>query len=267
MNEDQRLKPLEAVSRIEALEVELTRLNAVRALSETPKRLEVLKLGSCTLLREKSDPASPYYNRVKGFGAGDVPLLDEILDVYAGGSPCFDMTPDKLSGDTAAALAARGYIPAEQLTFMEALPQREETSPAGFDIAEVTAADAEEFIRWIGLSTGGKTFSTPLIERAQAYFHAPYFRNYMVRIDARPAAMASLFLHGGEGYLANDYTFPDFRGRGLQLALIRHRMSEAAVLGLQRLYTDVEFGSASHGNMEKAGFRTAFINTFWMKGE
>lgn len=159
-----RVSPLDITKRLEHMEMELTKLNAKRSLSEVERRLEIAELGNCLLLKDTAHPQSPYYNRVKG------------------------------------------------------------------------------------------------------YFHASQFHNYMLTIDGRPAAMGSLFLHGSEGYLANDYTFEEFQGRGCQTALIGHRLSAAAELGLENVYTDVEFGSVSHTNMEKAGFRTAFINTFWMHG-
>ncbi|MNL57001.1 Acetyltransferase (GNAT) family protein [compost metagenome] len=76
--------------------------------------------------------------------------------------------------------------------------------------------------------------------------------------------MGSLFLNGGEGYLANDYTFPDYRGKGYQLSLLKHRLAEAVRLGVKTVYTDVEFGSVSHANMERVGFKTAYLNTYWM---
>lgn len=47
--------------------------------------------------------------------------------------------------------------------------------------------------------------------------------------------------------------------------MLAHRISRAVEAGLEKLYTDVEFGSVSHNNMEKLGFRTVFINSFWMK--
>ncbi|MNP47513.1 hypothetical protein D3C76_1415710 [compost metagenome] len=76
--------------------------------------------------------------------------------------------------------------------------------------------------------------------------------------------MGSLFLSGEKGYLANDYTFPEFRVRGCQSALIKRRLTDAAERGATTVYTDVEFGSASHANMERAGFRLAFLNTYWI---
>lgn len=74
------------------------------------------------------------------------------------------------------------------------------------------------------------------------YFYRPNFLNYMLRIEGNPAAM-----------------------RGCQLTLLKHRLSEAVKLGVKNVYTDVEFGSGSHGNMEKVGFKTAYLNTFWIK--
>ncbi|MFB9326161.1 hypothetical protein ACFFSY_09580 [Paenibacillus aurantiacus] len=91
------------------------------------------------------------------------------------------------------------------------------------------------------------------------------FANYMLRINGSAASMGSMFIHGQSGYLANDFTFEAFRGRGCQTSLISRRLSDARMLGLDFVATDVEFGTVSHGNMLKAGFKTAYLNTFWMK--
>ncbi|MNW12743.1 hypothetical protein D3C71_2105090 [compost metagenome] len=72
-------------------------------------------------------------------------------------------------------------------------------------------------------------------------------------------------MNGDEGYIANDYTFEAYRGKGCQRTLLRQRLSDAAKLGVKQVYTDVVFGSASHGNMEKAGFKIVFLTTFWIK--
>ncbi|WP_216625226.1 hypothetical protein, partial [Paenibacillus phytorum] len=78
---------------------------------------------------------------------------------------------------------------------------------SGFHIERVTEQTAEEYIRWIELSKGGKKFNEEMIARSKFYFYSPHFVNYMLRIDGKPAAMGSLFLNGEEGYVANDYTF------------------------------------------------------------
>ncbi|TLS49763.1 GNAT family N-acetyltransferase [Paenibacillus antri] len=266
-------KPLELQADIERMELELTKWNARRSLTPTERQVEAIELGGCVLLRDRTDPHSMYYNRIKGFGAGDVPRLQEILARYpdSEAAPCFDMTPDRMGPEASRALADAGFLPAEQLAFLAAEPSEaaEEggaVTASPFDIRLVTERAAETFIRWIEASSPGQSIADATIERTKGYFRQPHFRNYMIEIDGRPAAMASLFLHGAEAYLANDYTFDAYRGRGCQTALIRRRLADAARLGAKAVYTDVVFGTPSHANMEKAGFRTAFVNTFWCKG-
>ncbi|AIQ66110.1 hypothetical protein PSTEL_26345 [Paenibacillus stellifer] len=262
-----RVSPLDITKQLEHMEIELTKLNAKRSLSEVERRLEIAELGNCLLLKDTAHPQSPYYNRVKGFGPGDIPLLRRILNHYGEAAPCFDLTPNHMTADVSEALLKQGYMPVEQLVFLAARPKTQaKPSLPEMRIEAVTGESAETFISWIARSNGEAPYSRNIVDRVKGYFHASHFHNYMLTIDGRPAAMGSLFLHGSEGYLANDYTFEEFRGRGCQTALIGHRLSAAAELGLENVYTDVEFGSVSHANMEKAGFRTAFINTFWMHG-
>lgn len=262
-----KMKVLDYVERIEHIEVELTKLNAARSLTERERRLEVTVSGSCTLLRDLNDPASMYYNRIKGFGPADAAHVDRLLTHYdENNAPVVDMTPDRLTAETASALIERGYQPVQQLAFMRAAPWIGEADrETSLRIEQVGERNAEEFIRWIGLSKGGTEFSPHVVKRVEKYFYRPDFRNYMLTIGGEPAAMGSLFLHGPEAYLANDYTFEAFRGRGCQTALLRHRLAAAAELGAEDIYTDVEFGSVSHNNMGKAGFETVFVNTFWVK--
>lgn len=50
---------------------------------------------------------------------------------------------------------------------------------------------------------------------------------------------------------------------GVHGALLAARLNAAAGMGLEVAYTDVEHGSQSHYNCERAGFRTLTINTIW----
>lgn len=223
-------------------------------------------MGHSLLLKESADPASPYYNRIKGFGPSELDRLDEYLHLYPGNRPCLDMTPDHMKEEVAAALCSRGYVPAEQLVFLakdlRGVPMKEESD---FLIEQVTEHSAEEYVQWIGWSNGEEEIDRQRVDRVKEYFYRPDFVNLMIRVEHRPAAMGSLFFSGADAYLANDYTFPGFRGQGCQSALIRHRLAAAARQGAEMVFTDVEFGSASHRNMLKAGFQTVFLNTFWFR--
>ncbi|MDF2647875.1 MAG: hypothetical protein K0Q73_3680 [Paenibacillus sp.] len=258
-------KPLFYMNQIENMEIELTKLNASRSLVPVQRQFEITRLGNSILLKDQTDPTSDYYNRIKGFGPLDLPELDKLLSYYKNGAPCFDMTPNHMTEEVTRALIDRGFIPVSQLAFMFTDPASGLESTSAFQIERVTEKSAEEYIRWISLTKDGMEINAAMTERNKAYFYRRNFLNYMLRIDGNPAAMGSLFLNGEEGYIANDYTFKSYRGRGCQLALLKHRLSEAVKLGVKNVYTDVEFGSVSHGNMEKVGFKTAYLNTFWIK--
>lgn len=72
---------LDEVRKIEEIELELTIFNSKRALTKTDKKLELRKIGDCSLLCDTNSPSSIYYNRIKGFGIKDLDKLEEILDV------------------------------------------------------------------------------------------------------------------------------------------------------------------------------------------
>lgn len=276
----EELRILEKVRRIENMELALTVFNAERALAEADKHLEVLHVGDSRLLVEEGSPDNPYYKRVKGFGRKDLDNLEEILDVYrqTGITPCFDMTPDHLDEDVAKALSGHGYAAAEQLAFLEFSPEFLEEVPGtmvGFPgnvedgiseirIEEVREETAEGFVRIIMASNGGMDIGDDVVSKKKHHFHQPHFRNLVAFIGDEVAGIGSLFIKDREGYIANDFTFEAFRGRGVQKALIAYRMREAEKIGLERLYTDVEFGSASHQNFERCGFRTVYLNTFYI---
>jgi predicted acetyltransferase len=74
-----------------------------------------------------------------------------------------------------------------------------------------------------------------------------------------------MFVNGKIAYFGKSFTLPQFRQSGAHRALLAARLNAAAEQGLEVAYTDVEHGSQSHYNCERAGFRTLTINTIWTK--
>lgn len=261
-----RIKPFDYMEQVEKIETELTQLNASRSLTAVARNLEVKQVGNCTLLRDTTGQPSAYYNRIKGFGPEDLQNLDTLFSNYEFAAPSFDITPNHMTEEVTSALIGKGLFPVEQLVFMVAHPADAQVdSTNSYLIERVTEANAEQFIQWIQMSHGNMEINKEMIARAKPYFYSPNFINYMLTIEEEPAAMGSLFRSGEAGYIANDYTFPAFRGRGCQTALLNRRLADAMKFGMKTLFTDVEFGSISHANMEKVGFKTAYINTLWVK--
>lgn len=258
---------LEQVSKIEDMEIQLTKFNSKRALSNIDKKIEVMKIGNCSLIYEPNSTNSIYYNRIKGFGMNDIDKLEQIMEVYREQNiiPCFDMTPNNINSEVSTALFNHGYTVREQLAFMQLIPKTFECFKKEIDIVEVTRENAEDFLNIVIESNGGMDIDESVIKRKAPFFYKPNFYNFISFVGEKVAGIGSLFINNKEGYIANDYTFEEFRGMGSQKALLMYRLNKAKELGLETIYTDVEFGSISHNNMKKLGFETVFVNSYWIK--
>jgi len=77
-------------------------------------------------------------------------------------------------------------------------------------------------------------------------------------LDGSRRATAAMDVHAGLATLFGDATLVHARARGLQLALIRHRLARAAELGCDLASAAVVPGSTSHRNYERAGFKLMY---------
>jgi N-acetylglutamate synthase-like GNAT family acetyltransferase len=256
------------VERINELELALTAFNSKRSLSQNENDLSIKKIGASTLLIDSKVPDSIYYNRIKGFGMTDLDKMEEILDIYDTEkiTPCFDMTPNNITMEVSQALMNKGYFCFEQLNFLEIEPHFTKCENEEIKIVKVTENNVEEFLNLISLQTG-REITEDLIKKKAEYYYQPNFQNYIAYFDDQAAGVASLFRKGEEGYLANAFTFPSVRGKGVQKELLKRRIQVSHEIGLKKLYTDVEFGSISHNNMLKLGFKSIYLNSFWMKSK
>lgn len=83
----------------------------------------------------------------------------------------------------------------------------------------------------------------------------PRYQTFLAYDDGVPSATGSLYMHGDYAYLGNAHTIPAHRERGLQKALIRHRLHVAAQLGCTRAASATyRFLGASFSNLQKCGF-------------
>jgi GNAT superfamily N-acetyltransferase len=89
----------------------------------------------------------------------------------------------------------------------------------------------------------------------------------IAHVNATPAGVAILFVKDGIGLFADAATLPIFRGKGCHAALIHHQVAQAAKRDCDLLTSFVEFGSVSHRNHERAGFRVAYTKALWWMSE
>jgi hypothetical protein len=210
---------------------------------------------------------SPSFNRVVGLRGGDERHIAPLVAWYREHdvNVRFEIVP----GDDGAALgrelARHGY---HQSGFHAALACRADDAIAtthATDIEHVrTAAAMEDFLAAYVAGWGFPEKQHPHFKaNVRPWLHQPGWSLYLARVDGRPAATATLFVHGKTAYCADATTDPAFRRRGLHSALLHRRITDAKLSGVDLIISGAEFLSASHRNMERIGMRLMFMRAIW----
>lgn len=132
------------------------------------------------------------------------------------------------------------------------------------DGVEIRVAEGEEDLAFaasampVAFDSTGEPWLTWLTDSMRATFTRPDYRTYIALVDGQPAGFAQLHLADGVGSLALAGTLPQFRGRGVQTALIHRRIDEAAEAGCDLMAAQTGNGTVSQWNMERAGLRIAY---------
>ncbi|GGM15937.1 GNAT family N-acetyltransferase [Deinococcus aerophilus] len=111
----------------------------------------------------------------------------------------------------------------------------------------------EEPAGWAAVAARGFGPGTEAIMDAVA--RAPGTRRFMAWLDGEPAAVAAMSMGEGVAAFHGTATLPPFRRRGVQTALLAHRLHVAAQAGADLASVFVTPGSGSERNVERAGFR------------
>ena len=137
------------------------------------------------------------------------------------------------------------------------------SGPNGIDVVPVSERSLEE---WQAVSTLGWGHETEAARRAADVF-ARAARvvdgdGMVLALDAsdhRPLGCASLTIHEEVATLGGMSTIPAERGRGVQGALILHRLRVARDAGCTIATTATVVGGASERNVQRYGFRPAYV--------
>lgn len=214
-----------------------------------------------------------YYHRVKDFGKEYIDKLSEILaplPTY----PITNIPPSSIDEEIAKLLMKKGFYYSEQIQFLMIEPEYHPYILRDIRVEVVREETMEDFLDLVACSNEIELSARE--KEASAVAHIQGFIDYMVQtseidfivyLQDEAVGMGSLFVDGEEGYIGNDFVFPGARGKGVQRALSHYRMNVATQLGLNRVYTDVEYGTESYKNMLNSGFKQVFLNSFWVIGE
>lgn len=246
------------VARINACDAAFTGYNSRRTFRLEDGRFERREFGRAIAVRDSTRDDS-YYNRIIGLGAGDLDDLDAMVAFHrdVNRACTVTLTPDRATPAVLVALAERGFV----LQGTDTVFTRRCTSgalpAAAKHISRATPAELDRVID-LWTSADDPVPAEVRAKRAAAQFAAE-FPIYVVRIDEQVVSMAAMFISDGIAWLGNAGTAPAYRGRGCQLALLAHRIAEAARLGCDWAVSDAEFGSISHRNILRAGLALAYM--------
>jgi GNAT superfamily N-acetyltransferase len=211
------------------------------------------------------------FNKVAGVGFDGVPspeTLEQLEREYASRqeSPRFEVST---LADPAVVqvLTRRGYglVGFENVLGLPLDPSSHYEPVAG---VEVTRAADDESAAWIDVVATGfmnpDVFDGPasidsiprdVLDRVYGdTIAAVGFERYLARREGALAGGASFRMQDGVAQLSGAATLPEHRRKGVQSALLRHRLNLAAGRGCTVAVVTTEPGSKSQENVQKAGF-------------
>jgi hypothetical protein len=272
-----KLLPLitrEFAQKIEQVDLNYTfsRLGGMQAADGNSLQIEIRQFGEATAFLIEAWPDFWYGNRVLGLGPADETHLEAILHFFEERSLPFrfEIIPGRLNWSLATRLHQLGFCQGSFSAAMYGPPQSEllASSPA----VQVRAVEANELELFLDLYQDG--FGLDRLSRRDKQIvgawlerEAAYLRLYLATIEDQPAGVAILYLNKEWGLLADAATLPPFRDQGCQTALLHHRIEAAALHGCTLLTSFVEFGSASHRNVARAGLNVAYTKALWWRVE
>jgi ribosomal protein S18 acetylase RimI-like enzyme len=209
----------------------------------------------------------PAFCRVVGLRPGHERHIEPLVRWYAEHDikPTFELVPGQYDQSLGRELTRIGFYQSSFHASLIGRPNADGNTDHGEAIERVATAQALE--DYLDAYVAG--WSIP--EKHHAQFKSnvrPWTEQagwslYVARVNGRPAAAATLYVHEGVGYLADSATDPSFRRRGLQIALLRRRIHDAGLAGADLVFSGAAPLSSSHRNMERAGLRLQFTRAKW----
>lgn len=95
--------------------------------------------------------------------------------------------------------------------------------------------------------------------------NVPTFERFLARRGGAVAGGASMRLHEGVALLAGAATVPEQRRQGVQTALLRYRLRDAARRGSEIAVVTTQPGSKSTENVQKFGFAVLYVRAILRK--
>jgi ribosomal protein S18 acetylase RimI-like enzyme len=229
------------------------------------------------------EPASPV-NKVAGLGFHGLPEDEELATIEAAyaerGCPVvveLSSFADPLVGRL---LTRRGYelIGYENVSAKELQPDAPAAPAPTGDSLTIKRVGEAESTAWLDAVTTAfltpdtydglpshETYDRGVIERATSDMAtAEGFERYVAYRNGELAGGASFRSFGGVAQLCGSATLPQHRRRGIQTALLQHRLDEACRRECDVAVVTTQPGSKSQQNVQRSGFAVLYVRAVLM---
>ncbi len=216
-----------------------------------------------------------FLNRALGFGTmsdATPAVLDRLERRFAaaGRPPRIAVAQGPTPRAALRLLERRGYVPEEGTDEhiycydRRALPRVRPVD--GLMIERVSAGDAKEYakIAFASFSERGPWFRDIVEALVRRRAHGRSLSAYLGRVDGVAAATGMLFDVRPVAGLGNGSVVKKFRGRGIQSAMIVHRMRAGWARGLRIFFGQTQNPVSAH-NLEDLGWRRLYTEVDWVR--
>jgi GNAT superfamily N-acetyltransferase len=212
----------------------------------------------------------PLFNRALGLGdeqLPDVAAIDRIVDIYQKLDVRAFVQLSPLSDQQAIGqmLEGRDLVRDGSMATLVLRSDHWEggaflTDPA-IQIEPVDHDNADDFCQVVLQAFAITRDFEPFLRTTMAL---PHMRNFLARYDGEPAGVGQIASVAGVAGLYSGGVIARFRGRGIQSALIDHRIRTAIDQGMEILYSGTEEpDNQSSRNLRKQGFFIAYELENW----
>lgn len=133
-------------------------------------------------------------------------------------------------------------------------------------IREVRADELDRFAATVGRGFAeGSDPSESITELFKVWFEQSNCTWFGAFVDREMAGGGAVFLNQGVGEFGGASTLPEYRGRGIQTALLKARLAYARKNGCDLAMVTTLPGTTSQRNVEKQGFQVAYTRTKFTK--
>ena len=218
-----------------------------------------------------------FLNRAVGFGTmsdATPSVLDRLERRFASAerSPRLALATGSVPRAAIRLLERRGYAP-EAGTEEQIYGYTRSRAPTAFDvdglaIERVRPEQAAPYAKAASASftERGPMFRTMLEALIRRRGGGRALNAYLGHLDGTPAATGILFDARPVGGLGNGSVLPAFRGRGIQKAMLAHRIRVGWARGLRIFIAETQ-NPVSARNMEEVGFRLLYTEIDWVRAD